>query len=79
MALGPAEAAAAVKARALGLGEGSVISVGAGWTGRTASGPGVGPEHLELGGVGFAGLDSQGNAAIPRERKEGRPKEEALA
>lgn len=38
-----------------------------------------GPEHLELGGVGFAGPDNQGDAAIPRERKEGRPREEALA
>lgn len=29
------------------------------------------PEHLELGGVGFAGLDNQGDAVIPRQGKEG--------
>lgn len=79
LALGSAEATAAVKARGLGLGEGPVIWPGAGWTGRTASGPGAEPEHLELGGVGFAGPDNQGDAAIPGERKEGRPREEALA
>lgn len=46
---------------------------------RQALGRGTAPAHLGLGGIGFPAADNKGKAPIPSERKEARPREEALA
>lgn len=46
--------------------------------GRMTSERGAGPAHVGLVGIGFLGLDKQGNAPSPSDRKEERPREEAV-
>lgn len=46
--------------------------------GRMASERGAGPARVALIGISFLGLDNQGNAPSPSDRKEERPGEEAV-